>query len=185
MRCIKTRGKKGTPHEDPEDPPRRRANKRRGHGTYATDRPAVFGAVWRETGEVHCQVVGDSTAEWLLYGVLDETVEGAKVTTDEWRAYSQLTKWGRIHAKVNHGKHEWARDDDGDGVREVHTNTIEGLWTGLRNWLRTFRGVAKKYLFGYVAAFEWGFNHKTLRPTEMWKIVSTVLEKGDLTYDPG
>jgi hypothetical protein len=26
-------GKKSTPHRDPTDPPRRRANKRRGHGT--------------------------------------------------------------------------------------------------------------------------------------------------------
>ena len=25
---------------------------------------------------------------------------------------------------------EWARDDDGDGIREVHDNTLEGLWTG-------------------------------------------------------
>ena len=30
----------------------------------------------------------------------------------------------------------WARDDDGDGIREVHCNTLEGLWTGLRNFLR-------------------------------------------------
>jgi hypothetical protein len=44
---------------------------------------------------------------------------------------------------VNHtpGQREWARDDDRDGVREVHSNTIEGLWTGLRNHLRPLRGV--------------------------------------------
>jgi hypothetical protein len=34
---------------------------------------------------------------------------------------------------------EWARDDNGDGVREVHCNTLEGL----RNFLRPFRGVNK------------------------------------------
>jgi len=37
---------------------------------------------------------------------------------------------------VNHGAGEWARDDDGDGVREVHCDTMEGTWTGLRNFLR-------------------------------------------------
>ena len=42
------RGKKGMPHLDPEDPPRRRANKARGHGTWENDRPPVCGVVGRE-----------------------------------------------------------------------------------------------------------------------------------------
>ena len=58
------------------------------------------------------------------------------------------------------GKREWARDDDGDGVREVHNNTMEGLWTGLRNYLRPFRGVNKWFLGQYVAMFEWSYNIK-------------------------
>jgi len=57
-----------------------------------------------------------------------------------------------------HSKKEWARDDDGDGVREVHCNTMEGIWTGLRNFLRPFRDVNKKYLPQYVAMFEWAHN---------------------------
>ena len=32
---------------------------------------------------------------------------------------------------------------------------MEGIWTGLRNFLRPFRGVHKKYLAAYVAMFEW------------------------------
>ena len=32
-------GKKSLPHRDPADPPRRRGNQRKGHGTYANDRP--------------------------------------------------------------------------------------------------------------------------------------------------
>ena len=42
--------------------------------------------------------------------------------------------------------HDWARDDDGDGIREVHCNKAEGLWTGLRNLLRTFREINRVYL---------------------------------------
>ena len=45
-------------------------------------------------------------------------------------------------------------------IREVHVNTLEGLWTGLRNFLRPFRGVSKVYLYQYVAMFEWGYNVK-------------------------
>ena len=51
-------------------------------------------------------------------------------------------------------------DDDGDGIREVHDNTLEGLWTGLRNFLRQFRGVSKHYLKQYVAIFQWAYNLK-------------------------
>ena len=35
---------------------------------------------------------------------------------------------------------------------------MEGIWTGLRNFLRRFRGVHKKYLDQYVAIFEWAHN---------------------------
>jgi hypothetical protein len=52
MKCFRTRGKKGDEHFDLADPPRRRANKRRGRGTYANDRPPVLGTVGRETGQV-------------------------------------------------------------------------------------------------------------------------------------
>lgn len=43
---------------------------------------------------------------------------------------------------------------------EVHSNTIEGLWTGIRTHVRPFRGVNKWFLSGYVAVFEWAHNRK-------------------------
>ena len=57
-------------------------------------------------------------------------------------------------------RRSWAGLDDGDGIREVHVNTMEGTWTGLRNFLRPFRGVSKWHLAGYVAIFEWANNLK-------------------------
>ena len=82
------------------------------------------------------------------------------VDTDEWRGYAGLPGMGRRRVTVCHAEREWARDDDGDGIREVHVNTLEGLWTGMRNFLRPFRGVSKVYLYQYVAMFEWGYNVK-------------------------
>ena len=87
--------------------------------------------------------------------------------TDEWHAYATLPDHARPHATVCHNKQrpggpEYARDDDGDGVREVHCNTLEGIWTGLRNFLRPFRGVSKWYLAQYVAVFEWAHNAKAV-----------------------
>jgi transposase len=44
----------------------------------------------------------------------------------------------------------------------VHDNTLEGIWTGLRNYLRIFRGVSKHYLAQYVAIFLWSYNIKAV-----------------------
>jgi transposase-like protein len=95
---------------------------------------------------------------------LAATTAGATVNTDEWRAYSALTQNDRAHVTVCHSpdRREWARDDDGDGIREVHSNTIEGLWTGLRNFLRPFRGVSKKYLNQYCKVHQWAHNVKAV-----------------------
>ena len=45
-------GEKEVLHPDPEDPPRRRANQARGHGTWESDRPPVLGIVGRESGQI-------------------------------------------------------------------------------------------------------------------------------------
>ena len=59
----------------------------------------------------------------------------------------------------------WAVDAGGDGVREVRRNTMEGLWTGARTFLRPFRGVSKWFESQYVAMFEWGANVKRATPS--------------------
>lgn len=97
------------------------------------------------------------------------THAGCQVFTDEYASYNHVD---RLRSTVAHGLHEWARDDDGDGVREVHTNTIEGLWTGLRNFLRPFRGVSKYYLSGYVAIHEFRVNLKRISPDLISSLVS-------------
>ena len=159
MKCFRTRGKKGDEHFDPADPPRRRANKRRGRGTYANDRPPVLGTVGRETGQVRLRVVTDTRGQTLRAHVHQFTGDGTHVYTDEYDSYNRVE---RPHSTVAHGQHEWARDDDGDGVREVPTNTAEGMWTGLRIFLRPFRGVHKRFLSGYVAIHEFRINLKVM-----------------------
>lgn len=92
------------------------------------------------------------------------------VNTDEWCGSNGLPEMGRSRATVCHAEREWARDDDGDGIREVHNHTLEGLWTGLRNVLRPFRGVNKVYLSQYAAMFEWGHNVKRATEAFVWAL---------------
>jgi transposase len=157
-------GEKGIPHLDPDDPPRQRANKRRGHGTMENDRPPVVGVVGRQSGEGRFEVVDNADQKTLDNIVISTTIVGATVYTDEWRGYNHLPELGRNHSTVCHtpGQREWARDDDGDGIREVHNNTLEGIWTGVRNFLRIFRGVNKYYLGQYIGIFEWSYKIKTV-----------------------
>ena len=156
-------GEKGRLHPDPTDPPRRHANKKRGHGNFATDRPPVVGVIGRESGEVALQVTQTSSQTELQEVVEKASVPTATINTDEWRSYNWLSQTAHTHSTVTHNPthREWARDDDGDGIREVHTNTIEGFWTGLRNFLRPFRGVSKHFLWQYVAVYQWAHNFKT------------------------
>jgi transposase len=150
------------PHPDPGDPPRRRANAVKGHGTWDNDRPPVFGLVGRQSKQVRLEVARRNRRVDLCPLAVKYSVPGAVVNTDEWVAYDPLPEAGRGRVKVKHSRPgpEYARDDDGDGVREVHCNTMEGVWTGLRNFLRPFRGVAKKYLQQYGAIFQWAHNLK-------------------------
>jgi len=155
-------GKKGKLHADPDDPPRRRGLRYHGHGTWDHDRPPVVGVVGRESHGLRLAVTPRSTKDDLLPVVLGATLAGARLHSDEWLGYEGLETHARRHVTVTHRppRPEWARDDDGDGVREVHCNTIEGIWTGVRNFLRTFRGVNKVYLAQYLAIFSWGFDLK-------------------------
>jgi transposase len=161
MRCSRTRGKKSDWHPDPDDPPRRRANKRPGRGTYANDRPPVSAVIGRQSRQVRIRVMKNTQGDTLCPFVERFTKPEAIIYTDEYDSYNKLK---RLRRTVCHSANEWARDDDGDGIREVHVNSNEGGWTGLRNFLRPFRGVHKKYLAGYVAIHEFAVNHKQVSP---------------------
>jgi transposase len=163
-RWTRARGKKGIPHDAPDDPPRRRATSRRGHGTFDTDRPPIASVVGRGSGEVRWDVIESAgMIEWD--DVIDDAcLRGTTGNTDEWNGSNRVGRRpGRVHRTVDHSgpKSPWAIDAEGDGVREVHCNTLEGLSTGLRNFVRPFRGVSKWFLAQYLAVFQWGYNLKT------------------------
>lgn len=106
-------------------------------------------------------MVTDTKGTTLEEQVHPFTRTPAAVYTDEYQSYNHIA---RLHATVSHGCKEWARDDDGDGIREVHCNAIEGLWTDVRNFLRPFKGVHKKFLAGYIAIREIRRNYKRITP---------------------
>jgi len=127
------------------------------------------GTVGRQSGQCRLRVRAHTDGKTLRQHVQGYTQKTATCYTDEWQGYNRLS---RSHSTVCHGQKEWARDDDGDGVREVHINTIEGLWTTTRNFLRPFRGVHKKYLQYYLAMCEHRINLKRISPQFLAQLVA-------------
>jgi transposase-like protein len=112
----------------------------------------------RETGEQRFWVC-DHADRRTCAALIAENVprHSAILYTDEWQSYHGSHP---AHAAVCHGTREWARDDDHDGIREVHCNTCEGAGAALRTYLRAFRGVHKQYLHLYIATYEAMVNAK-------------------------
>jgi transposase len=130
-------------------------------GTYANDRPLVVGTVGRQSGQIRFRVVKDTKGETLLAHVHRFILAVSQVYTDEYQSYNHVI---RPHAAVSYGDKEWARDDDGDGIREVHVNMAEDMWTDVRNFLRPLKGVYKKNQHGYISVYEFRRNVKRISP---------------------
>ncbi|MGP1383833.1 MAG: hypothetical protein ACTS2F_09760 [Thainema sp.] len=84
MRCFRMRGGKGKLHLEPDDPPRRRANKRRGHGTYENDRPPIIGTMGRMSGHVRLRVIERTDETTLSPYIQAMTRAESSVYTDDW-----------------------------------------------------------------------------------------------------
>jgi transposase-like protein len=155
-------------------PPRCRGLKKRGRGTWATDKTPVLGLVDRQ-GHVYlipCANVQTKTIQPFIERLVDRGATVYPVVrshrtnrTDSYNIYTFLRRLGYQHATVNHHHGEYARG-------EVHVNGVEGIWslqlscrptTGLRHHLRVHRGVSKVYLPLYVARFEFTFNRRDQR----------------------
>jgi transposase len=107
--------------------------------------------------------IADIATQSSSLGLAEHVPAGRTIlSTDEWQSYRGSHPG---QATVRHGVHEWARDDDGDGRREVHSHTCEGAGAAPRTYLRAFRGVHKQYLHLSVATYEAMVNTNRVTPT--------------------
>jgi transposase-like protein len=132
--------------------PRRRGLKRRGRGTWDSDKVPVFGLLCR-SGEARLFVLPNVRTETIRPIVKQMVRQGARVYTDSYPIYNFLEEEGYQHATVNHSAGEYARG-------EVHCNTMECTWSWLRQMVRTYRGISKVYLPLYVVQFEFFYNRR-------------------------
>ena len=128
-------------------------------------------------GEVVLKLLANVQQKTIEPVIRQTVVSQTLVYTDEYAIYGRLEQWGYAHKTVNHSQGEYARDEDGDGFHEVHVNTIEGLWSLLRSWLRPHRGISQEHLPLYLGFFEFVHNvrkrGKALLPSLLGLLLAT------------
>jgi len=123
---------------------------KRGRGT---KKVKVAGFVERD-GRVVTKMLEHLTAKNLL-AMLHRYVkeDRAKIITDEFPSYKKFDE-EVLHLVIKHKEKEYVRGD-------VHTNTIEGFWSIIKNGLRgQFHVLSKKYLPFYLAEFSYKYNRR-------------------------
>lgn len=135
-----------------ERAPRKRGKRQPGRGTWDSDKVPILGLVDRQ-GHIYLVPCANVQTETIRFLIEYLTEQGAAVYTDSYNIYHFLQRVGYHHQRVNHSQAEYARG-------EVHVNTVEGLWSLLRDHLRIHRGVSKLYLPLYVMRFEFLVNQR-------------------------
>ena len=149
-------------------------SKLRGRGTLETEKPPVFGMIARG-GDLVIRML-ENVQQTTIEPIIKATVvTGTLIFTDEYNIYSRLESWGFEHKTVCHSTGEYARDEDGDGFCEVHVNTIEGVWSLLRSWLRPHRGISQEKLPIYLGFFEFMHNARKRGKALLGSLLKTVL----------
>ncbi|MDR1819449.1 MAG: IS1595 family transposase [Methanobrevibacter sp.] len=160
------KGIKKNPNSD--DPPRKRALKKPGRGTYDTDKPPVTTFVHRESTFTIFSVEKNLSKNLISKSMDNYINNEATIYTDEYSIYTGINKHQKIngHYTVNHSEKEYVNGN-------VHVNNCENRHSLLRPFLRIFRGVSKRFLAGYIMVFQYLFNYKEDAPD---KILQTIFK---------
>jgi transposase-like protein len=136
--------------------------RKRGRPGEDSSRTPVFGMVERG-GRVRAMVVPNAQTNTLMPLIKEHVLPSALVYTDEWKPYTNLPKHGYGHRRVNHTARVYV---DGD----VHTQTIEGFWSLVKNGIRgVYHSVGSAHLQSYLDEYAFRYNHREA-PRPMFKI---------------
>jgi transposase-like protein len=167
--CDQSAGSKGLPRavERHDRAPRQRGMQLRGRATAETGRPPILGLVQRRdkadedapAAQVYLEVLENVRTATIKPLIVAKGKGGSQFFTDEDNLY-HFTKADYDHRTVNHGAGESARRAPAGAC--VHCNTMEGIWSGLRNVLDRFKGISQRFLHLRVVRYEFLHNHEPL-----------------------
>jgi transposase len=129
----------------------------------------VFGAVERG-GRVVAKVMEDSRLTSVRGNLFRYVVPTSTLYTDDSGHYSGLTMWltYKDHHRIAHYTRVYV---DGD----VHTQTIDGFFAGIKNAIRgVHHGVSEKHLQGYLNEHAFRYNNRDSETPMFWLILDRV-----------
>ncbi|MGD0896085.1 MAG: IS1595 family transposase [Acidimicrobiales bacterium] len=126
----------------------------RGRGGRSRDqKQPVFGMVERG-GRARAYPIPDASAANLVGGLRKHVAAGTTVYTDTYLGYHPMKHEMFDHRQINHRDGSYV-------VGDIHTNTIEGFWSIVKNGIRgSHRHVSKKWLQGYLNEYVWRYSHR-------------------------
>lgn len=118
-----------------------------------TAKKPVVGMVERG-GNVRAWVTPDVTTRTIRPLVEGHVLPASMVFTDDASQYGLVRRSGYQHRRINHSAKVYV-----DGP--VHTNTIDGFWSLLKNGIRgAHHSVGADYLQSYVNEYTFRYNHR-------------------------
>lgn len=130
---------------------------------------AVFGIVERG-GKVAALVTPDVKRRTVMPIIEAKVLPRSMIYTDDYKVYNPLRDKGFGHERINHSEKVYV-------VGNIHTNTIEGFWSLLKNGIRgVYHSVSSKHLQSYVDEYAFRYNHRS-DPAPMFALVQGQAKK--------
>lgn len=167
-----------------------KGDKRKFNRGRGTDKVKVVGIVERgENGRVAMKVQDSLTGDDLLKMLRRyvKTDDKTTVMTDDYRAYNAFDKVIQ-HYSVNHSNKQYVKYLK--GIKDaIHTNTIEGVWSIIKNGIRgQYHVLSKKYLPFYLAEAAYKYNRRSKKGKKeaFAQTISNAVtdEKCEVNYKP-
>src|SRR4030042_3098624 len=121
-------------------------------GVEGKQKEVVMGMIKRG-GKAYLRHV-PNTGKWTLIKQIQEHVDPkARIITDQWPAYTNLSKYGY--------KHDWINHQETYVSGDIHTQNAENVWSHLKRGIYgVYRHVSKKYLQAYADEFAFRYNNR-------------------------
>jgi hypothetical protein len=87
----------------------------------------LFGGICRESGETFFCLVPDRREITLMEKLQIHVNNGTHIISDSWRGYLNVRNYGYTHSMINHSENFISPNNS-----EIHTQTIERTWLGLK-----------------------------------------------------
>ena len=101
--------------------------------------------------------VPDTKSATLLETVREHVLPKSTVFTDEYNSYDGISRMteGYEHRRIHHSSKVYVMGD-------VHTNTIEGFWSLVKNGVRgVYHSVGSAYLQSYLNEYSFRYNRRS------------------------